>query len=159
MVFRILANSIKCFGNRSPKEYELLDCTRKCEENECDSCAVIESSMGIDYACHSSLSPLSQTLSLSKDECKVVSAELNEKFKTEKIKALEAIIEMFPQLAEQNQEAIEELKNLEIKKVCVCENDGCNDPGKNFLKNSNYFVKGNLAVVLTAICMLFLSNF
>ena len=112
--------------------------------------------MGVDYTCYSSLSPLSKTLSLSKDECKVVSAKLSEKFKTEKIKKLAAMIEIFPQLAEQNRNAIEDLKNIEIKKVCVCETDGCNDPVKDILNNSSYFIKGNLAVVFIVCMLLFI---
>ena len=59
-------------------------------------------------------------------------------FKKEQIMALEAMIEMFPQIAEQNQKAIEDLKNLVLKKVCVCDNDGCNDPGKDILNNSKF---------------------
>ena len=145
---------MKCSGLSSPNEYELKDCTGKCEEYECDSCAIIESSMGIDYTCHSSFSPLSKTLSLSKDSCQVVSVDLSEMFKKEQIMALEAMMEMFPQLAEQNQKAIEDLRNLVIKKVCVCDSGGCNDPGKDILNNSSYFIKGNYVVVLITICML-----
>ena len=79
---------------------------------------------------------------------------LSEMFKKEQIMALEAMMEMFPQLAEQNQKAIEDLRNLVIKKVCVCDSGGCNDPGKDILNNSSYFIKGNYVVVLITICML-----
>ena len=69
---------------------------------------------------------------------------------------LKAKIEIFPQIAETNRNAIENLKNVEIKKVCVCETDGCNDPGKDILNNSSYFIKGNLAVVFIVCMLLFI---
>ena len=121
-----------------PKEYELEDCElqKKCWPHECDSCLAVESSLGIVYECSSSAHPVITHLALSPGECRVVSEELNSRLQEEQIKPLEVQKELFPQLEEQIDQTIEEIKLFRVLKACICNTDGCNDPEKRILESS-----------------------
>ena len=103
----------------------------------CDSCAAVNSSIGISYHCNSFANPIVTALSLSQDKCKVASDELNDLVQMELIKPLQSQKELFPQAAEQIDQAIEEIQLLRLSKVCICTTDGCNDPKKNILDSGN----------------------
>ena len=90
----------------------------------------VKSSKGIAYECSSFANPTLAALSLSREECKVVSDELNDKVQEALLRPLQLQKEFFPQLAEHIDQAIEEIKSVWLSKVCICTTDGCNDPNR-----------------------------
>ena len=122
--------SITCYATNpfSPTEYVLQNCVGKCLPNKCDSCTAVNSSMGITYECSSFANPTVAALSLSKDKCKDVSNELNNQVQMELIKPLQSQKELFPQMAEHIDQAMEDIKLLRLFKFCICTTNGCNDP-------------------------------
>ena len=139
MLYDIVAESITCYATNpfSPTEYVLQNCVGKCLPNKCDSCTAVNSSMGITYECSSFANPTVAALSLSQDECKDVSNELNNQVQMELIKPLQSQKELFPQMAEHIDQAMEDIKLLRLFKFCICATNGCNDPEKNLLDSSN----------------------
>ena len=108
---------------------ELQECTTgMCGANACDTCTSIYTSLGKGYSCDNLANGSEEGITRTQDGCTVVSDEVNQKIVGNAVKKLESQKKQSPEMADQIDQEIEQIKNSKIKKICSCSSDGCNDP-------------------------------
>jgi hypothetical protein len=124
------ANGLKANSFAGPQvEFELRECTAgMCGANACDTCTSIYSSLGDDYSCGNFVLAATDGITMTQGGCTMVSDEINQKIVGDAVKKLESQKKQSPEMADQIDQEIEQIKNSKIKKICSCSSDGCNDP-------------------------------
>ena len=110
-------------------EFELQECTTgMCGANACNECISTYTSLGDSYSCGNLVNATAAGITTTQDGCTMVSDEVNQKIVVNAVKKLESQKKQSPEMADQIDQEIEQIKNSKIKKICSCSSDGCNDP-------------------------------
>lgn len=110
--------------------YELKECTT-CSPNACDSCITANTSSGFTYECASLVDYNALGLGLSEDSCSDASYQFYQKKTSDIVKQLEGMKLFQPDLAQQIDGYIDQVKEGMITRVCSCSLDACNDLANN----------------------------
>jgi hypothetical protein len=65
---------------------------------------------------------------MSQDECTDISDEVSRKAMDRAVKELNALEKNNPERADEIDQAIPDIKDGSLNKICLCSSDGCNGP-------------------------------